>query len=459
MESITRQLSAVFSATRFDQFPETTRYNAKMALMDNIGAALGACGTDVGRIFLDTCPIEPEGRCTIWGGGGKASMMEAGFVNGSLCQVLDFDDTFEINSLAVSHPGPAVVPAALAAGEVCRCSGRDLIRAIILGYEAAIRVARAIEPRRDDFWGFANTQVMGAATAAAAVFGLEQSGLVNAWGTAAACSPVANTNTMWGLEQRPMSWVKDGVGFAAATGLMAAQMAKGGMFACQNSLDAASGYYLLCGSAAYKGEEIRRSINGSYHLDQLSFKPYPTCRFMQSSLDSLSLLLSENGLDIADIESIDVFLPPYLAKVFAVYQPATMTDAQFSLPYAAAMILSKQVPSPRWYSPKNLADPEVVEISRKVRLVPDQEVERRRVQESVLSPRVRIAMLDGRIFEKQEYCAFGHPRKPFDRCDFENKFRNNAATVVDEKRIDRIVHTIDNLETCKDISELTLLLI
>lgn len=458
MESMTKYLAVLISATGYDRFPETIRHNAKMAVIDNIGAAIGACSTDVGRIFLATRSMPTEGCCTIWGGAGRASMMEACFVNASLCQVLDFDDTFEINSLAVSHPGPAVVPAALAAGEVCGCSGSDLIRAVVLGYEVAIRVALAIEPRRDDFWGFANTQVMGAVTAAAAVFGLSAAELTSALGVAAACAPVPNTNMMWRLEDRPMSWIKDGVGFAASTGLMSALMARNGMFACQNSLDEDSGYYLLCGSAAYKGEEITKDFGKSYYLDLLSFKPYPTCRFMQSSLDSMVLLLAETDLRPADIESIKVYLTPYLAKIFAVYEPTSMTDAQFSLPYAAAMILSGLVPSPKWYSKENLADPKIAEISRKVELVPDEGVERKRVEESILSPRVRITTVDGRFYERQEYCAKGHPQKRFKRHDFEQKFRNNASAMIDDERIDQIFDTIGHLERCTDISELILLL-
>lgn len=458
MENVTKYLAASISAVGYDQLPGTTRYNAKMAVLDNIGAALGACSTDVGKIFLATRSIPAEGCCTVWGGTGRASMMEACFINASLCQVLDFDDTFELNSLAVSHPGPAVITAALAAGEVCSCSGRKLIRAVVLGYEVAIRVARAIEPRRDDFWGFANTQVMGAVTAAAAVFGLSATELTSALGVAAACAPVPNTNMMWRLEDRPMSWVKDGVGFAASTGLMSALMARNGMFACQNGLDKAAGYYLLCGSPAYKESEITKDFGKSYQLDLISFKPYPTCRFMQSSLDSLALLLSETGLEPADIESIKVYLTPYLAKIFAVYEPPSMTDAQFSLPYAAAMLLSGCVPSPQWYSKANLADTEIAGISRKVRLIPDEGVEQRRVEESVLSPRVRITTIGGQVYEKQEYCAKGHPQKKFKRHDFEHKFKNNTKAILDDKRIDQILHTIDHLETCTDISSLICLL-
>ena len=451
----TRSLAETICAIGYEDLPETTVRQARMAVLDNLGNALGACDTPVGKIFLESCSAPVDGGCVVWGTPRRAAMMEAGFVNASLAQVLDFDDTVEIESLAVSHPGPAVVPAALAAGETVRCSGKALIRGVTLGYEVATRLARAIEPRRDDFWGFGNSQVMGAAAAAATIFDLSAPAMVNALGIAAACAPVPNTNRMWGLETRPMSWVKDGVGIAAATGLTSALLARNGLFGCQDALDGRSGYHLLCGSADYKGEEIVKGLGSDFSIDRLSFKPYPTCRFMQSSLDSIRLLVVENGLAAECIQSVEVHLPPYLAKVFAVYAPATMTDAQFSLPYAAAMVLTQIAPSPDWYRPENLSSRDILAVARKVRLIESAQVERRRAEENVLSPEVRIRTSDGAVYERQEYCAKGHPRKPFTRHDFEQKFLNNTTAVIGKARANQVMRAIDRLDGCSDISELT----
>ncbi len=451
---ITSTLAERIGRIGFGDLPETTVLQAKMAIMDNVGNALGALETEVGGIFLKSRSPSADGGCTIWGGAGRAAMMEAAFINAFLCQVLDFDDTVEIGSLAVSHPGPAIVPAAVAAAEIGKCTGKALIRAIVMGYEVAARLAKAIEPRRDDFWGFGNTQVMGAAAASAVVLDLPARALVNALGIAAASAPVPNTNMMWGLESRPMSWVKDGVGFAASTGLMSALLARNGLFGCQNALDARSGYYLLCGSSDYKDREILKGFGEDYLFDQLSFKPYPTCRFMQSSLDSLVMLLAETALTPADIETVEVYLTPYLAKVFNVTEPVSMIDAQFSLPYAAAMILKGVAPSPDWYSPENLTSPEIRRISRNIKLIADEAVERRRAEESVLSPKVRLRAKSGRVYEKQEYCAKGHPQKPFSRKDFEDKFRDNAVKSIGENRVRHVIESIDHLEACTDIAEL-----
>ena len=304
MGRITEKLAYYISGIKYTDFSDSVINIAKFAVMDTIGAGIAACCTDIGKLYLKTKPQTDNGCCSILGEGVKTSLMEACFINASLCQVLDFDDTYEINSCAVSHPGPAVIPTALTVGEKVNCSGKELIKSIILGYEVVIRVAKAIEPRKDEFWGFANTQIMGAVTTAGVLLGLNEKELVMAIGIAAACSPVANTNMMWSLEKRPISWVKDGVGFVASTGVMSALLAKNGFVSSRRGLDKEDKYYLLCGSENYNEKEIVKNFGEKYEIENLSFKPYPTCRFIQSTLDAIGYLLRERNIKTQNIKTI-----------------------------------------------------------------------------------------------------------------------------------------------------------
>jgi len=454
----TERIVEFIRETKLADFPRPVVETAKYAVMDNLGSAYAAYGTDVGRIFCACISEVPQGECTVIGRGGKTSLIEACWVNASLAQVLDFDDTYEINSLGVSHPGPAVVPAAVACCEKAGSGGEELLRAVILGYEVAIRVAEAIEPRKDEFWGFANTQIMGAVTAASLLFELDRDQFVNAVGLAAASSPVPNTNMMWSITKRPMSWIKDAVGCAAMTGVMSALMAKQGFRGTRQGLDEVDGYYLLCGSMSYNEKKITQGLGRQYRLQELSFKPYPTCRFMQSTLDSLSIILNEHHLSKDDIECIEVFVTPFLAEAFSVYEPSSMIDAQFSLPYAIAQIMCGRVPSPAWYRGECMNDPNTIENARKVRLIPDREVERLRVEKSVLSPKVRVRTKKGLEYEKQEYCAKGHPTKPFEKEDFITKFKSCLEPTLNHGTVGKIVDIIGHLERCDDITTLLALL-
>ncbi|MBN2323769.1 MAG: MmgE/PrpD family protein, partial [Spirochaetes bacterium] len=233
-----------------------------------------------------------------------------------------------------------------------------------------------------------------------------------------------------------------------------AVMAGQGFCGTRNGLDEKDGDYLLCGSRSYDEERLTDGLGERYRLSDLSFKPYPTCRFMQSTLDSVSLIVKENDLDEKEIETVEVFVTPFLAEAFSVYEPESMIDAQFSMPYAIAGIIRRIDPSPEWYQEERMKDPETRAAMRKVRLVPDEEVERLRAERSILSPKVRIRTKGKKIYEGQEYCAKGHPKKPFSACDFTTKFTRCLESAGGGVPVERAVETIEHLEECEDIGGL-----
>lgn len=178
---------------------------------------------------------------------------------------------------------------------------------------------------------------------------------------------------------------------------------------------------------------------------------------MQSSLDSLNSMIKENNIISDQIERIEVYLPPSLARFFSVYKLASIIDAQFSLPYAFAMIIENIVPSPLWYSDKNIKNPRILKIAKKVNLIPDLEVERLRVEKSILSPRVKIVMKSKKSYEKNDFYAKGHPMKPFNEKDFEQKFINMLPGVTLEKKM-HIINSIKKIDEYQSIDKIIELL-
>src|SRR5205085_1793143 len=106
----------------------------------------------------------------------------AALLNGALGHSLDFDDTHADSSL---HPSAPVVPAAFAVGEMAGRSGRDVLTAIVAGYEVCCRLGNALDPTSHYARGFhptATAGTYGAAAAAAKVFGLSKGQIVAAFG-------------------------------------------------------------------------------------------------------------------------------------------------------------------------------------------------------------------------------------------------------------------------------------
>ena len=135
-----------------------------------------------------------------------------------------------------------------------------------------------------------------------------------------------------------------------------------------------------------------------------------------------------------------------------------MIDAQFSLPYAVAMIINKETPSLLWYEKDKLSNRAIKNIAQKVGLIPDLEIERLRVEKRILSTRVKILMSDGTEYENEQKYAKGHPCKPFTLKDFKEKFKNNLSPIMKQNRIDEIIEATLKLNEFVSISDFIKLL-
>ena len=76
--------------------------------------------------------------------GGRATRMGAVFANSELMHVTNQCDSYRM----LTHPGPCVVPAALATTELLAKGGREFITALVAGYEVETRIARDFIPSR-----------------------------------------------------------------------------------------------------------------------------------------------------------------------------------------------------------------------------------------------------------------------------------------------------------------------
>lgn len=452
--SLTKDVVDAIFNIRYEDIPKSAIQIARFAVLDLVGAAIAGSQTNIGQMYIDLCEDECGGESTVWGAGKLATLDMACFVNSFLAQILDFDDTHEINSLAVGHPGPAILPLALTLGQRKCVTGKTLCKALILGYEMCMRMSMAIEPRDDSFFGFANSQIIGAVTTASILYGLNKNEFINALGLAVSTSPVGNTKAMWSLDNRPMSWIKDGVGFVATTALKCSQMAQRGFQATRAGLDIGNEYYKLCGSPEYKFSKLIENFGDSYLIEKLSFKPYPTCRFMQSTLDTVSKIMSDNNLDQDQISKIQVHITPYLLNSFDERLPKTIIDAQFSLPYAVSMVLSRMEPSPKWYDDSTMGDPSLNVIMDKVELIPDELVEKQRKENSGLKPLVKIILKNDSILLGEAGFAKGHPNCPFCSQDYEEKFLRMLAPYCDQKQISVIRDSILEIDASQNISDI-----
>src|SRR3954451_11065374 len=129
----TRRLAEFVTSTRLEDVPAATRREAKRAILDNLGVALGAAD-DPGVAIARRVALELGGnpQATLWADGRRTSVTHAALVNGIMSHVLDYDDT---HLPTILHPSGPLVAAGLPLAEWRHASGPELLIAYLVGFE------------------------------------------------------------------------------------------------------------------------------------------------------------------------------------------------------------------------------------------------------------------------------------------------------------------------------------
>jgi 2-methylcitrate dehydratase PrpD len=451
---VTRELATYAVETRLEDYPEEVIQKAKTFILDSLGCMFGGCQTSLGKAMLT--PIKNmggNGEATLVGGGCKVPTIQAAFVNGTTANALDYDDTL----LGMGHPGASIIPAALAMGEWKRVSGKEILNAILVGYDVGDRIGKAIQPsyeRLQSVWGVGTWQTFSAVVAAAKVLDFDLESMLDAFGVAGATAPLPNTQKWgWDLEERPIHWVKEPTGWPAWTGTTAAVLASHGFVGNKHILDGDNGFWIMAGSDQCDFDEMTRGLGSEYEVNQIAIKPYSSCRWQHPTLDCVQELKEEHDLNSETVKEVIVRSFAWV-KRHEIYGPKGMVDAQFCIPYTVTMVLLGCQPGPAWYTDENLKSERILNLSKKVRVEIDPDIDKAYFEENRLSSRVEIITEKGEKLEKFVGIPKGDPFKPLPLQEIEEKFRRQASYSLEPDEIERAIEMIDNFENLGNVSDL-----
>jgi len=451
---VTKDLACYAVETRFEDYPGEVIGKAKMFILDSIGCMLGGCQTSLGKAIVT--PIRSmggNGEATIVGGGGKVPTIQAALVNGTTANALDYDDTL----LGIGHPGASIISAALAIGEWKHASGRDLINAVLIGYDIGNRIGKAIQPsyeRLQNVKGSGTWFTFSAVVAAGKMLNLDLDYMLNALGVAGATAPLPCAQKWgWDIEERPIHWVKEPTGWPAWTGATAAILASHGFVGNRYILDGDNGFWIMAGSDQCDFEEMTRGLGQEYEIENMTIKPYSSCRWQHAALDCVEDLKKTYKLTPEEIRTITVHSFGWVKRQ-EIYGPTQMVDAEFCIPHTVSMVLLGYHPGPSWYTDENFKSERVLNLSKKVKVEIDPEMDRAYFEEDKLSARVEIVTEKGEKLERFVDIPKGDPLNPLTDQEIEEKFRNQASYSVKEEEIETVIRKIYDLENIDDISDL-----
>lgn len=321
------------------QVPDHVAHAARLHLLDALGVAMAASASGPVRgvvSLADGC----AGPSTVLGTGQMTSPAVAALINGSLMHSLEYDDT---HTASVVHGSSVLASAALAVTEERGATGRDLIDAFAVGWELLVRIGLA-SPGGLQAHGFQVTAA-GGAFAAAAVSGLlhgDDSGtLADAVGIAGSQAGgtfafLADGDTVKAVQ----------AGWAAHSGVMAAQLARAGVTGPQQVFDGPYGFYRLYALDAEAGQRLLDSCNDLgevWHLPDAAFKLVPCCHYLHPFVEALQGVLG-SGVSCDDVVSVHCEVPEEEVSIIAEpwpdrQYPSRAHDARWSLPYVLGLVL------------------------------------------------------------------------------------------------------------------------
>lgn len=412
--------AAFTAALTLDRIPLVVVAAAKANLFDTLAcAAAGASAAGVADLKALVTDWGGKPEASIWCSSIRVPAHHAAWVNGMMAHARDYDDTHDG---AVLHAGVSVIPAALAAAELNPdATGADLIAGIAAGLELICRLGVATSIGIIES-GFMYTSLFGhfAATAAAArVAGLDRDQTINALGVA--YSQAAGTHQVTrdaALTKRVQP------GFAAKTGLISVALTKAGIRGAQNTFEGIDGLFRSYLRGRYDRDALRAGLGERYELLNLSYKPYPCCRFNHTAIDAALKIRHELQARGTTARSLTarVNKQAYEAVCTPVEvrkRPATIVQAQFSLPYTVACAVQKGAVGLHAFTEEGLLDEEVLALSARVNAVLDVDIERDWSRN--ISPTHLIVETDKGVIEARVDTPRGHPDAPMSAADFDEK--------------------------------------
>ena len=336
---VTHALASLAATARPDQ---SGRDRARLLLVDYLAVAGAGVGADSARVARDALLPGSAGPAPVLGTGATAAPRDAALVNGISAHSIELDDTHEPSS---SHPGTVVWTALLAAGAGTPVTMSALLDSAVAGYQVMASIGELLGPAelyRQGLHPTAVCGVFGATAAAGRLAGLDTGTLGAAFGIALS------------LSAGSMAYLSDGAwtkrlhsGSAAAGGMLAVSLAAGGFTGPADAFGDPYGLMHIFGGIRppARAEQVLAHAAGLPAVHETAVKFHPCCRYMHGVMDLLAAYRSEGGR-VAGLSRIDCGI--LSGGMGLVGEPldrkrtvTNMVDAQFSMPFGAALTLSR----------------------------------------------------------------------------------------------------------------------
>jgi len=431
--------------TTWDGLPADVQRKVRQALLDVLGATISGTLTPVNKIAAAYSETAFRGdEATILLHDARSTAAGAAFANGSAANGIDIDDCAKYTR---GHPGAQLFPAALAVSEKLGASGKEMLTAMVVGYEIAHRTARCWHDHHEVYQACGSWGSVASAAVAAKLMGLDHGTIKQALGIAEYHAP--NLPMMRDIDHPSM--VKHGIGWGAMNGIVSAELAQRGF----------TGIPSILGFEKY--HDWVATLGSEYIMvEGVTFKRWSCCAWGHPACLAASKVVQEHDVKVEEIAHLKVYVFHEGWRLSQRY-PESTEESQFSIKWPLATVLLDGRIGPDQVLEHRFDDPRVRGLVDKIEIVEDPEINRMYQlnwkgadsPDARFTSRVEITLSDGRVLDSG---LADRDSIRWDDAALEDKFRWVAGYVLEKARIDQLVDMAWGFDDLSSVKQLTQLL-
>lgn len=436
------KLAHFVATTQWEDIPEAVQRQAKLVFLDTLGVILaGSERPEVQQLRERLAATAGAGATVLARGWPAHDPRTAALLNGVAGRAIELCEGLRLVS---GQAAMQVLPGVLASAESAGRSGREMITALVLGYDVAGRLATGFTARP---LAHQNGQVslLAAAAGSARVRGLSAAEVSRAIriATTLLLTP-SYTNTVAGATALNVAG-----GMSGFVGALAPELALAGFEAQDDAVEEALAKLVGDG---FKPDGLLDELGTRWEITRNYFRLYACCNPIHPALDSLQEALAILRPRPDDVERIDVATYRF-ASLMRNADPPNYFASKYSLPHAAAVMVVKGNAGYAAVDDDALRNPAVVALRHRVHVTEDPAM-------SAVAPRLRparvtLTLKDGR----HATCACESNRgdflRPFEESELREKFHELAGVVLTPEGVAYVERAVDRCDEWPSVREFT----
>jgi len=436
------KLAQFVAQTRWEDIPEPVQRQAKLVFLDTLGVILaGSVRPEVLQLRERLAATAGTGATVLARGWPTHDPRTAALLNGIAGRAIELCEGLRVVS---GQAALQVLPGVLASAEHAQSTGREILTALLLGYDVAARLGMAFTPRP---LAHQNGQAMllAAAAAGARVRGLDAAGVSRSMriATTLLLTP-SYTNAVAGATTLNVAG-----GMSGFVGALAPDLVLAGFEAQDDAIEEALGKLVGDG---FKPDGLLDDLGSRWEITRNYFRLYACCNPVHPALDCLQETLADLRPKPDEVERIDVATYRF-ASVMRNPDPPNYFASKYSLPHAAAVMVVRGNAGHGAIDDAALRDPAIAAVRHRVHVTEDPAM-------SAVAPRLRparvtLTLKDGRSSTRARESHRGDFNAPFKESELREKFRELAGLVLVPEGVTSVEQAVDRCEQWSSLRELT----